>query len=54
VSELQRLPGVGPSLANAIIAYREAKGGFVSIDELDSVKGIGPKKLESLRPHVKL
>ncbi|MDX2065999.1 MAG: helix-hairpin-helix domain-containing protein [Fimbriimonadaceae bacterium] len=54
IDELQRLPGVGPSLANAIIAYREAKGGFASIDELDSVKGIGPKKLASLRPHVRL
>ena len=44
------LPGVGPSTAKAILAYRAAHGKFRSVDDLLQVKGIGPKKLESLRP----
>ena len=50
--ELQTLPGIGPALAAAIVAYREANGPFATIDELDDVPGIGPKTLESLRPLV--
>ena len=53
-SELDRLPGVGPSTAAKIIEYRRAHGGFASVDELMSVKGIGPKKLKDMRPYVRL
>lgn len=53
-AELDRLPGVGPSTAAKIIEYRRAHGGFASIDELMSVKGIGPKKLKEMRPYVRL
>jgi competence protein ComEA len=52
--ELAQLPGVGPSTAAAILAYRQERGGFSSIDELNEVKGIGPKKLEKMRPYVRL
>jgi competence protein ComEA len=52
--ELTQLPGVGPSTAAAILAYRQERGGFSSIDELNEVKGIGPKKLEKMRPFVRL
>jgi competence protein ComEA len=49
--ELQRLPGIGPVTAGAIIAARTAKP-FESVNDLDRVKGIGPKTLEKLRPFV--
>ena len=46
--ELQRLPGVGPVMAGAIVAGRP----FRSVGELDRVRGIGTKTLEKLRPFV--
>jgi competence protein ComEA len=49
--ELQRLPGVGPVTAQAIITTRTATP-FQSVNDLDKVKGIGPKTLEKLRPFV--
>src|SRR4051812_43022597 len=45
---IETLPGVGPKLAQEIIAGRPYK----TIDELDRVKGIGEKKLQQLRPRV--
>ncbi|GIV18335.1 MAG: competence protein ComEA [Armatimonadota bacterium] len=50
--QLESLPGVGPATARAIIEYRKQNGGFSSIDELLDVRGIGPKKLEQIRPYV--
>jgi competence protein ComEA len=47
--ELDTLPGVGPSTAGAIIAYREQHGPFQSIDDLLNVRGIGPAKLDAIR-----
>ncbi len=47
--ELDRLPGIGPSLAKEIIAYREAHGAFARVEDLLLVPGIGPAKLASLR-----
>lgn len=50
-SLLERLPGVGPAMAERIIEER-ARQPFESVDDLTRVKGIGPKKLEKMRPYV--
>lgn len=52
LAELQTLPGIGPKTAQAIVSYREDVGPFKSVDDLLKVKGIGPKKLESIRSMV--
>ena len=54
VEELQSLPGVGKSTAQKIFDYRQAHGPFQSADDLQNVGGIGPKKLEKMRPYVKV
>lgn len=53
VAELGELPQVGPNLARRMIEYREQNGPFRSADDLLRVKGIGPKTLAALRPHVR-
>ena len=50
--ELVKLPGVGPALAERIIAYRSARGRLHTLEQLDSVRGIGPVLLAKLRPLV--
>jgi competence protein ComEA len=47
--ELERLPGIGPSLANKIIECREEHGPFLTPDDLLLVSGIGPAKLDQIR-----
>ena len=51
-AQLETLDGVGPALAARIIAWRDAHGGFASVDQLDEVPGIGPARMEALRPRV--
>jgi competence ComEA-like helix-hairpin-helix protein len=53
LEELQALPGVGASRANAILEARQVRGGFASVDDLLAVKGIGPSGLERLRPYAR-
>jgi competence protein ComEA len=53
-AELEMLPGIGASRAQAVIEAREAKGGFKSLDDLLEVKGIGEASLAKLRPYLTL
>ena len=53
VSELQSLPGVGPALAQRIIAER-SRGRFASAEDLLRVSGIGKAKLEKMRAYVEV
>jgi len=46
IEELEQLPGIGPTIAEDIIEYREKVGFFRSISELDNVPGLGPTKIQ--------
>jgi competence protein ComEA len=46
---LEGLPGIGPSLARAIIDERERSGPFEGVDDLDRVSGLGPVRIDALR-----
>jgi competence protein ComEA len=48
----ERLPGIGPAKARAIVTHREENGSFTSVDALIDVRGIGPATLEKIRPLV--
>ncbi len=50
--ELDLLPRIGPALAERIIADREENGAYETIEELERVRGIGPKTIEKLRARV--
>lgn len=52
--ELDRLPGVGRSLADALVRSRESQGPFRARDDLLRVRGIGPALLERMAPHLAL
>ena len=52
--QLEALPGVGPATSKAILTYRANHGRFRSVTELLEVPGIGPAKLEALRPLVRV
>ena len=52
VSEITRLPRIGPALAQRIVAWRAQHGPFGSLARLDSVPGVGPKLLDAIRPFV--
>lgn len=50
--ELVVVPGIGKSLAQRIVDFREKNGAFASVDDLLKVQGIGEKSLAKLRPHL--
>ena len=50
--ELDRLPGIGPALAKAVVTNREEEGGYAGPEDLLRVPGIGPAKLERVMPYL--
>jgi comEA protein len=51
-SDLQQVPGIGPSTAQKILDTRKSYGAFKSVDDLLAIKGIGLKKLEKMRRYL--
>lgn len=54
IESLEELPGIGPSMAERIVAYRTEVGGFSYLDQLMEIPGIGEAKLNGLRPYVSI
>lgn len=54
LEQLERLPGVGPSMAARILAYRQQSGGFAKIEDLTLVTGVGAKKYAKMAPFLTL
>jgi competence protein ComEA len=52
--ELERLPGIGPVLAQRIVEYREQNGPYQRLEDLLEVEGIGPSKLESVQDYIQV
>lgn len=52
--QLQELPGIGPAYASRIIEWRIENGRFTSKDQLIEIRGIGEKRLEAIKPLIKL
>src|SRR5690606_28142447 len=51
-AELSQLPGIGEVLARRIVATRDARGPFLSTDDLMKVEGVGPRKLARIAPYL--
>lgn len=51
-SDLERLPGIGPSLAGKIVEFRQLNGPFETVEQLLEISGIGPSKLEEIKDYI--
>ena len=51
-SQLQLVPGIGPSTAEKILQMRKSYGAFKSVNGLMAIRGIGPKRLEKMRKYL--
>jgi competence protein ComEA len=54
LEELQKLPGIGPSMAQRILEYRKSNGNFEELAQLKEVRGIGEKTFGKLEPFLTL
>ena len=54
VAQLDELEGVGPATAQKILDWRKQHGGFKSVEDLQQISGIGPKRFESLKDKVRM
>ncbi|MEX2641127.1 MAG: helix-hairpin-helix domain-containing protein [Balneolales bacterium] len=52
--QLKKLPGIGPVIAERIIAYRNEHGAFETMEQIRNVNGIGPARLDNIKSHIKL
>ncbi|MGO9641055.1 MAG: ComEA family DNA-binding protein [Candidatus Acidiferrales bacterium] len=52
--QLEQLPGIGPKIAEAIVAFREKSGPFRRVEDLLAIRGISKRKLNAIRPYVKV
>ena len=50
VAQLEALPGIGPSMAQRIVAHRDKNGPFKKLEDLMNIQGIGEKSFLKLRP----
>jgi competence ComEA-like helix-hairpin-helix protein len=51
-TQLQLVPGIGPSTAEKILQMRKSYGAFKSVNELMAIRGLGPKRLEKMRKYL--
>jgi competence ComEA-like helix-hairpin-helix protein len=51
-AELQQVPGIGPATAEKILQMRKSYGAFKSVNDLLSIRGLGPKRLEKMRKYL--
>ena len=54
VKELDRLPGIGPVIAQRIVDYRNLNGSFIAVEDLKKVSGIGGSKFEKIKNAVRV
>ena len=51
-SELETIPGIGPTTAQKIIDYRKENGKFKAIEDIKNIKGIGDNKFEKIKDYI--